>query len=574
MSGGEISENEADFDGGGVYVSFGTFTMSSGVVFGKGADADDVVYIDTGGTFNFNTSAPTDDGIVIAWNDPGGTPPVIYIEGTDDDLIVATDNSGANPAGATAVWAENGGKYGIDYANDLNTGFIEIAGVEVVSTPLTQIDVAAIGGVTVPVAGATPVVTITPTAQYTGSVTWTPADDPFVVGQTYTATIVLTPEPGYTLAGVSANYFTVAGATSVSNAAGSGTITATFPTVTVTPTYVLTVVSGTDNTATGPYPSGTPVSITANAAPSGQVFDRWTTSGGGSFVSATSATTTFTMPAAAVTVTATYRSSGSVTPPATGSPGITGPAYMSLSIGYTATSTGAYTITGATPVTVTKSSGDDKITWNNSTRKLDIAAGLAAGVYTVKLVATNSVSSYTFTFTLTVGDQGPFYYLDLSGSFPGGKVDAKTNHPTNPYLAEVGSAVTLTVTSDKGYELDEIVIYKLDNNMSIVTSVTIPLSGSGNTFTFIMPGHNVVIAATFNQTVGVEEVQATGLKACAQAGVLYVDNLTAGQTFSVYNLSGILVYQGIANSDRAEVALPGRGVYVVTDGKVAVKVIN
>lgn len=90
------------------------------------------------------------------------------------------------------------------------------------------IDEANIGGVTAPVRGAVPVSTITETAQYTGTVTWSPADDRFRGGTVYTATIALTPKPGYTLTGIAENLFTVAGATAM-NAAGSGAITAVFP---------------------------------------------------------------------------------------------------------------------------------------------------------------------------------------------------------------------------------------------------------------------------------------------------------------------------------------------------------
>jgi hypothetical protein len=61
-------------------------------------------------------------------------------------------------------------------------------------------------------------------------------------------------------------------------------------------------------------------------------------------------------------------------------PHITGPTSMSLTEGYTATSTDAFTITGTAPVSITKTSGDDRIIWNSATKKLDIAAGLPAGV--------------------------------------------------------------------------------------------------------------------------------------------------------------------------------------------------
>jgi uncharacterized repeat protein (TIGR02543 family) len=91
--------------------------------------------------------------------------------------------------------------------------------------------------------------------------------------------------------------------------AGSGFAGAT-STVTIaagSQTYTLTVINGAASAASGPYTAGTLVSITANTAPAGQVFAGWTSSNGGIFASASSASTTFTMPAGNVTLTATYR---------------------------------------------------------------------------------------------------------------------------------------------------------------------------------------------------------------------------------------------------------------------------
>jgi pyruvoyl-dependent arginine decarboxylase (PvlArgDC) len=96
-----------------------------------------------------------------------------------------------------------------------------------VPTP-TQINIAAISGVTVPETGAIPITTITETAQYTGTVTWAPTDDPFAGKTVYTATITLTAKPGFTLTGVAENFFTVAGATAT-NPINSGVVTAVFP---------------------------------------------------------------------------------------------------------------------------------------------------------------------------------------------------------------------------------------------------------------------------------------------------------------------------------------------------------
>jgi hypothetical protein len=82
------------------------------------------------------------------------------------------------------------------------------------------------------------------------------------------------------------------------NAAGGGT------------TYALTVTNG---TGSGAYAAGQNVTITANAAGAGQVFDKWVlTSGGGTLANVNSASTTYTMPGNAATVTATYKAAPAV----------------------------------------------------------------------------------------------------------------------------------------------------------------------------------------------------------------------------------------------------------------------
>ena len=92
----------------------------------------------------------------------------------------------------------------------------------VISTP-------AIAGVTAPITGATPVTTTTAGTGYTGTVSWSGSPATFAPVTTYTATITLTPTSAYTLTGVTANFFTVAGATSNTNSANSGVVTAVFP---------------------------------------------------------------------------------------------------------------------------------------------------------------------------------------------------------------------------------------------------------------------------------------------------------------------------------------------------------
>lgn len=100
------------------------------------------------------------------------------------------------------------------------------------ATPVV-ISVAAIGGVTPPVVGATPVTAVTSANGYTGTVSWSGSPTTFAASTTYTATITLTAASGYTFTGVTANFFTVTGATTVTHDANSGTVTALFPSTTV-----------------------------------------------------------------------------------------------------------------------------------------------------------------------------------------------------------------------------------------------------------------------------------------------------------------------------------------------------
>ncbi|MCL1810359.1 MAG: polysaccharide deacetylase family protein [Clostridiales bacterium] len=91
-----------------------------------------------------------------------------------------------------------------------------------------------------PRTGNTPVKAITSSGQYTGTVEWSPDHAVFEADTEYTATITLAPKIGWTLTGVSANYFRIynpagsgSGATGTgygtTHAAGSGVITKTFP---------------------------------------------------------------------------------------------------------------------------------------------------------------------------------------------------------------------------------------------------------------------------------------------------------------------------------------------------------
>ncbi len=115
------------------------------------------------------------------------------------------------------------------------------------------ISLAALAGVAPPVTGEIPVSAISATAQYSGTVAWSPADNPFREDTVYTATITLSPTAEYTLTGVAADFFTVAGTTAVNNIADSGVITAVFPKTGPAPEF-----GGGAGTVGDPYQVGTP----------------------------------------------------------------------------------------------------------------------------------------------------------------------------------------------------------------------------------------------------------------------------------------------------------------------------
>jgi uncharacterized protein YccT (UPF0319 family) len=161
---------------------------------------------------------------------------------SDDTLIVTFNTALTTTTNKIKIAAE-----ALKDAADNKTAEIT---TDAISAADTVIDIAAIAGVTVPATGDTPVTTITGTAQYTGTVEWAPTvTDTFAATTVYTATITLTPKTTYTLTGVGENFFTVAGATTVTNSADSGVITAVFSATgagpdTTAPTLTTTEIDG------------------------------------------------------------------------------------------------------------------------------------------------------------------------------------------------------------------------------------------------------------------------------------------------------------------------------------------
>lgn len=200
---------------------------------------------------NFLLAAPVNGVIAGVAKDSGNNP----ISGVTVSLSVSgtvyratTDISGTYtisnvPAGLGYVVTASKAGYKSETVNNVIVTAGNTSTVDFTLTPASgdvAISIAAIPGVTVPVRGAAPVTAITETAQYTGTVTWSPNHAAFAGGTVYAATIMLTPKAGYTLSGVGTNFFTVAGAASVSNAIASKLVTAVFPKTEAVATYTVT----------------------------------------------------------------------------------------------------------------------------------------------------------------------------------------------------------------------------------------------------------------------------------------------------------------------------------------------
>lgn len=144
--------------------------------------------------------------------------------------------------------------YGATATNAVDSGVVEAVFPATGAAPDIVINLSAIPGVIAPVHGATPVTAITETEQYTGTVSWNDSPATFEASTEYTATIILTAKIGYTFEGIAEDFFTVTGASSVTNSVSSGVITAVFP---ITPYCVSPNIGNMMAAAGGTFNNGT-----------------------------------------------------------------------------------------------------------------------------------------------------------------------------------------------------------------------------------------------------------------------------------------------------------------------------
>jgi hypothetical protein len=171
------------------------------------------------------------------------------------------------------------------------------------------------------------------------------------------------------------------------------TLVANFELIPPTPTYYTLTVNG--GSGSGSYTAGTQISVVANAAPSGQIFDKWTGNTGG-LANLNSASTTYTMGSAAATIEATYKN---LPPPPSSDATLSGlsldvtgltPAFSPSVTNYTLT-----VVNSVTSVTISATANDGGATITGTGA---FALIVGANVFTIKVTAEDgSVRIYTIT---------------------------------------------------------------------------------------------------------------------------------------------------------------------------------
>jgi len=73
---------------------------------------------------------------------------------------------------------------------------------------------------------------------------------------------------------------------------------------------------------------------------------------------------------------------------------------------------------------------------------------------------------------------------------------------------------------------------------------------------------------------GIDNAEVPALKAYALKGSLHISGLRPGESFSIHNINGQLLYKGKAKTEREHVAIGSNGVFVVTAGNRSIKVIE
>jgi len=334
------------------------------------------------------------------------------------------------------------------------------------------------------------------------------------------------------------------------------TVTATYEDILVT-TYAVTVTNGTGG---GNYAEGASVTITANDPETGKRFKEWLGVDGLTFTSgfATTAVATFTMPASAVTVTATYEDiayNNEIVQPSGGSV-VVSPENPKFNDEVT--------------ITVDPDEGKvvDAVTIKDETGADVTFTDDGNGTYTY----TQPDGKVTITVTFKEETpEPPAEDNEITIETPvGGSVSVDDTTP------ETGGEVTITVTPDTGKEVDKVIVKDANDDDVTVTD------NNDGTYTYTQPDGDVTITVTFKEETSQPPAEGNEITIeTPVGGSVSVDDPTpetGGEvTITVTPDTGKEVDKVIvkdANDDDVTVTDNGDGTYTYTqpDGDVTIEV--
>ena len=168
---------------------------------------------------------------------------------------------------------------------------------------------------------------------------------------------------------------------------------------------------------------------------------------------------------------------------------------LSMKVGTTDTLTPVFTPTDATEKTVTWTSSDKTVATVDQNGKVT-----AVGVGTATITVLTKDGGYTDTCTVTVsnpssssGSHTTYYPVNTPAKSEGGSVVVSQKS------ASKGSAVTVTVTPESGYQVSSVQAVDEDGKKLTLTD-----KGDGK-YSFVMPGSKVEVSASFAQVQKPEE---------------------------------------------------------------------
>jgi uncharacterized protein YjdB len=116
-----------------------------------------------------------------------------------------------------------------------------------------------------------------------------------------------------------------------------------------------------------------------------------------------------------------------------------------------------------------------------------------------------------------------------------------------------------------------------DPSVATVTNGTVNFIGAGTaviTVTTVDDNRMAICIVTVAPYASAELANIPQLKAFAARGIMHIAGLRHGESLCIYNLSGRLVYKGIATAEEMHIPLGERGIFIISAGKRSLKTIH